>query len=606
MPHPVGSVIFVPMRSKEWAAVVVSSAPLHEKKIVVRSADFSLRKIRKQTARTLFSPALLEAATDTALDGATTPGEIFSAVTPSVAFEVEIGAARTVARNKNSASRHAKPRRVLAQGSEKERYETYRREIEKTLKKRRSVVVLVPTVEDGERLAESLKEHFPDAVLELSSRFSKKKQREIWIYGRARKQATIFVLTPGFLSLPMLKLGLCILEKSGSHHYFSRKRPLIDARVFFEHFSAAHGVPLISGDVLIPLREKTEAFPKSLDSLGALPKIDLVDMTRVEKQKETFVLLSKELIRETRTHLANDDVFWFVARRGLFPETVCRDCRAIHPCPVCGAQFVLHTKKRAEKEERIFLCHRCGARESASVVCRVCGSWRLEPLGIGIERVAEAAREMCSDVRVLSHDHTPTKASVRKELEKTGADSGRLIIGTDLALFHLRKTFPLVGIVSMDSRLGIPAYDAEEAALRTLFSVALLSHKSCILQTRQMNHRIFTYARGTRLNEFREEEALIRKQFSYPPFGTFIDLSFVSKKDRAEALAFEVPAFIKPALGEGEEIAVLPLRALKQRGSYRGTIVLKLRTELRNHSALRSRLLALPPSVEVRVNHRVL
>lgn len=601
IPYPIGSIIFVPMRSKERAALVISSSPLSERKSEVRGADFSLRKIREQSPAFLFSPLLLDAATNAALDHVATPGEVLSALIPSFVFE-----SLTKNTSQKSASRkkpapHRAPRRIFIQDSEKERYAAYQKEIEKTLKAKLSAVVLVPTVEGGEKLAAALRERFASAVLELSSRFSKKKQQEIWAEGRSRSKPTIFVLTPGFLSFPTQRIGLCILEKSGSHHYVGRARPFLDARVVFEHLSAAHGAALLSGDILIPLRERSGEFPLSLDSLRAVPKMRLVDMTRIEKQKEHFTLLSEELIKSTKAHLEHGDVFWFVARRGLFPETVCRDCGAIHLCPVCGAPFILHNKQRGEKQERIFLCHRCGARESAMVLCKTCGSWRLESFGIGIDRVHEAARKFFDNVRVISHDHTPTKTAVRKALENTEGGA-RLIIGTDLALFHLKKTFSFVGIVSIDSRLGISNYDAEEAALRTLLSIALFADETCLVQTRLPHHRVFAHARGANLNAFREEEASIRKQFSYPPFGDLIDLSFVANKARAEALAFEISRITKPALEEGEEIAVLPLR--QKEGRYRGTIVLKLRKALRKHSALRSALLALPQKIEIRVNQR--
>src|SRR5690606_4413135 len=123
---------------------------------------------------------------------------------------------------------------------------------------------------------------------------------------------------------------------------------------------------------------------------------------------------------------AGKNVFWFVARRGLYPQTVCRDCGNEHICLNCGSSLVLHEKKRVgtgkEKNdktpERFFLCHRCGEKEGANVVCRNCSSWRLVPLGIGIERVFEEASSLGFNPLILSQDRTPTKKSKKEVLTR--------------------------------------------------------------------------------------------------------------------------------------------------------------------------------------------
>ena len=79
----------------------------------------------------------------------------------------------------------------------------------------------------------------------------------------------------------------------------------------------------------------------------------------------------------------NGRIFLYAARKGMASITICGDCGNNVVCLECGSSVVLHTKETGN----FFLCHRCGERRSAEEVCKVCGSWKLMPLGIGIEKV---------------------------------------------------------------------------------------------------------------------------------------------------------------------------------------------------------------------------
>lgn len=607
-PFSPGMLIQIPFRSKERMGIVVSSRKAGDMRSEIRGGDFSLRKIRKQTGKQLFSKKFLGVVAGLSEYYAAPPSDILAALIPaSVTERGEI----TPLKRDTHRSEAANNKRSFVQALDNERVQVYVKKIKRALSDGLSTLILVPTTEDARLLAEHIETVLDSPVVEISSRLSKKKQSELWEAASNSKDPVVAVVTLGFVSVPLPNTGLFIIEKSGSGQFVSRRKPFIDGRVVLEIMWGVMGGELISGDVLIPLSELESRALASLDSLKLNTEARLINMAKKEDdlerlQKKEFQVLSDELIESTRSALqCGENVFWFVARRGVFPQTVCGDCGNEHVCQNCGLGLVLHERKSRGEAERFFLCHRCGQKEDALTTCRSCGSWKLVPLGIGIGHVAQRAQELGLNPLIISQDATPTKTQVKKVMASFSEpqDIGHLLIGTDMALPLISEPIPLVGIVSMDSRLTIPSYTAEESALRTLLSVCSKSSGTCLIQTRRPEHRVFKHTNGRALNEFRKEDREMRKTFLYPPFGTLITISFSATKERAETWIHSMIEELKPLLIEGQEsVSPLPLRGSKQRGVYEARAVLKIKEPLVNRVNVREYLELLSPSIEVRVN----
>lgn len=621
-PFTPGAIVSVPFRSKEKNAVVLSSTSVVEERSEIKNANFGLRKIKQQKERFIFRPLFIEAVYDLALHYATTPGEILSAlVPPSVLEEVE-SQEFILSKLETSFASHKKKKRILVQGRSSLQIKEIQKKTKESLKKNFSVLILVPTLDEAKRLGEALTPLFPEKVVEITSKQSKKDQIKGWEEVMSQRTALVVVVTASFLSVPLQNIGLCVVYKSNSNAFQGLRKPYLDARVVLEIISKKYRASLMSTDIYIPIRETIESEYPKLDTLPLKANVELIDMrktakTTEERLKNDFVLLSKELLLATEKFLkSGKNVFWFVARRGLYPATVCRDCGTEHVCVRCGSSLVLHeTKvkkrdnhKQMRNENRFFLCHRCGEREDTLVTCRNCNSWRLLPLGVGVDLVYETAHELGLDPLILSQDHTPTKKSVKETLaryqgpkEKPGL--GRLLVGTDLAIPLLHSSVALSAIVSLDSRLALPSYTAEESALKTLLSITLLADELSVIQTRRSEHRVFRHAKGKDLALFRKEEAELRKTFLYPPFGTLVEISLVAKKqvveDRMNALAADLLELVDSEL---EKVTRFPLRGTRKKGTYKGSIVVKLAHPLDNRAEIREYLMCLSPDMQIRVD----
>lgn len=618
--YPPGSVVSVPFRSRERVAVVLSTKTVAEAKAEIKTIGFALRKIPAQTARQIFSAEFLRMVRDLADYYATSAGEVFASLVPSSILEAE----NLFALENNSPKERSKKvnkskskKTQFIQGVLSSRLDEYTSEIKKNLKKNISTIILAPTIEDVKRITENLRTEFNESVFELSTRVSKKKQVETWNEVLARRAPSVVVLTSAFLSLPLSGVGLYILEKSSSAQFIGMRKPYLDGRIALEKLAKINNAKLVRGDILISL---SDIVRSGVDDLSSLDKVaidvsaKLINMTetaeekkareKLLKKKKPFELISDELLVATKTALAeNKKVFWFVARRGLFPATVCSDCGNEYDCEKCSSSLVLHSKKnREKKDERFFLCHRCGHKESALVTCKNCNSWRLEPLGIGVERVFVEAQKLFKDSQVLSADATSTKTKIRSALSTFfAADSPGLLVGTDMAISYLEKKADLVGIVSLDSRLAIPLYDAEEFALSTLLSIASLARESVLLQTRRPEHRVFAFLNGKKLDKFRNKEARLRQAFLYPPFSFLVNIEMTKAKVEAESMRNSIVEVLQPMLSATEKLLLPPLRGTKRRGIYTASIVLKLEKSLEENEDLRALIQTFPPEVSIRV-----
>lgn len=114
-----------------------------------------------------------------------------------------------------------------------------------------------------------------------------------------------------------------------------------------------------------------------------------------------------------------ETVFLFTVRKGLAGFTVCNDCGHTLLCKNCNVPIVLYGSKQntATKinKERIFMCNKCGEKESASAKCPKCDSWNLTPLGIGTDKVTEEVKDLFPKANIIQIDREAT--NTEKEMQ---------------------------------------------------------------------------------------------------------------------------------------------------------------------------------------------
>lgn len=597
-----GAVVKVPLRTRTVPALVVSVDAVEDMKAEIKSLPFQVRKIGKMKVMPLFMTEFTEAAKDAAEYFASSSGAVLSSMIPAAVLELADKIDKAPDAEAKAPSEIAHEPYAL-QADEEERLAHYKSLIREQFAKKKSVFFCLPTIQDTKKIFSELPKGIEEFTYVLNSSLSKKELVATWNAILAERHPVLVIGTGSYLCLPRRDLGLIVIERESSTSYKAQVRPYVDVRTFAEFFAKRIDAKLVFGDLLLRAETIWRTKNGEMAELSALKfrsistvQDAVVDMKRYKTlENPEFRIIGNELAEVIRrTKESNQNMFVFAARRGLSPMTVCGDCATTVLCTRCSAPIILHQGK-----ENYFLCHRCGERRSAEERCKVCGSWRLTTLGIGIELVAEAISGMFPDLKVfrLDKDATKTHKQALAVAENFFNSPGSVLVGTEAALLYLERQVENSGVAAIDSLFSIPDFRINERIMNILLRIRSATQKYFIVQTRSRNQRIFDYAVKGNLMDFYREEIDERRKLGYPPFSTIIKLTAKGTKQSVAEAMEEVdrefaewnpvifPAFIETVNKKAVMHAIVKVK----RGDWPS-------------KKLAEKLLALPPYVAVNVD----
>lgn len=606
-----GALVSVPLRSKTIDAIVVSVRSAHISKSELKAASFSIKKIIALKAEQFFLPGFVEAAEETARYFATHTGAVLHMLVPQTILSLQKQPS-TIRANKApdeiKMESGLKQQSFLLQAEDEERISTYKSIIREEFARQSSVFFCVPELSEIERIKETLARGIEEYTYVFYGGMAKKQLADMWNRALNEKHPILVIGTGTFLSLPRDDIHTIILEKESSRAYKVSARPFIDMRTFAEMFARRQGIRLIMGDIFLRpetiFLEKeghcTALTPLKFRSLSTADQ-RIVDMTRYTEKSgdKEFRLVSDELAEQITVARENGELmFILTARRGLFPLTVCSDCGNTVLCARCSAPTVLHKK---EIEGNISLCHKCGNKEGASDRCAVCKGWRLTTLGIGIVRVEEALKKQFPGIKIfrLDRDVAATHKKAMEIRDKFYATPGSILLGTEMAVAYLSKEIDATAVLSVDSLFTIPDFRINERVFTMLLRLRGRSTKHFLIQTRDMENRIFEYATKGNMADFYREEMAERKILDYPPFATLIKFTLEGGKQAVEK---EMNAFAELLKERGYAPSVFPAFITTVKGKYRMNLLLKLPSRQWVDEKLLEIIRALPPAYAIRID----
>lgn len=565
---PEGAVIDVPIRGKMTPAVIIEAREAREEKLALRGSAYALKKIAPKGARMLFPKATLEALRDTALWHGVSLGETLAHFSPAAALSAAPPYEPDAYATHDSFGKTAADLLVL-QAEYEERVRMYRSLAREAFARGQSLLILVPTIAEAEGLYDKLHRGIEERVIVLSSASTRKAATAAWKRALNDPEPLVFITTYSFLAIPRRNLNAIIVERESARGYISRERPHINARVAAEYLAKRGAGRVIFAD--FPLRIETRARLQAgeLEELARLQvssqgdaQVRIVD-TRAPKEDETkrphtkkrFSVFSDTVREAAARELARGGrVFLYASRRGLAPLTVCNDCDTPVTDPRTGAPMTL---QKTEKEN-VFLSYRSGALIPANTSCRVCGSWNLVSLGIGVERVIEEAEKYFKGAPLfaLTAISAPSHAKAKKIQRHFFNTPGALLVGTDRALPYLQEPVELSAVMSIDSLLSISAWRANEYALATLFYLQGRTQDAFFVQTRMPENAVITAIASGNPTEFIRSELKDRQTYRYPPFATFIGLSWTG----TEHVVAKISASVNASLEGWDVVGPLPAR----------------------------------------------
>lgn len=600
-----GSLVSVPVRSKIIPAIVVESQKASELKSELKRSDFAVKKVDSLKAKQFLRSEYVQSALHLADHCASTAGATFYTLLPKIVLE-NITSLKTKI---IPPTIQQKPReKCILQGDDADRFANYRSLIREQFAKKSSVFFCVPTVEDAKISAKALEKGIEKYTIILHSSMGKKAFVDAWNQLQDMSHPILIVATGPFLSIPRTDISTIILEKENSRSYKSQIRPFLDIRTFTEYFAEKIHARLVLGDIALRIEtiwrhkngEFVELSPLTLRSLSTA-KQELIDMRKHKKPDGTqgsFKILSPEverLIEQTREN--SEHLFILSTRRGLAPSTVCGDCQNIVTCTKCSAPITLHKGK--DETQNFFLCHRCGERRSALETCKICGSWKLGTVGIGIDLVDQKIRDRFPETKVfrIDADTTKTEKSVIDTVAKFYASPGSTLIGTEMALSYLHEKIENSAIISIDSLFSIPDFRISEKIFYLLLKMRYIARNTFLVQTRNAEEKVLEYAMRGNIIDFYRTEIESRKQFDYPPFSTLIKLTLEGKRDAIVTQMDSIQNTLVPHVAD-----IFPAFTHTVKGNYVLHGLIKLPRGKWIDPDLLAKLKSLPPSVGIKVD----
>ncbi len=321
---------------------------------------------------------------------------------------------------------------------------------------------------------------------------------------------------------------------------------------------------------------------------ASLPNYEIINLNNVKMDKQSW--LSKEIIQKVNFHLnKNDQVLFFLNRRGFSPSVLCKKCFNNFPCPNCSINLVYH------KNKNNLLCHYCGFKSFLKRECSKEGICEFIFCGPGVERISEEVKKSfpSKKIEIFSSD-TMNKKSSKEKLEKIINNEIEILVGTQLISkgFH----FPNLNcIVVVDIDLSLMGHDLRSAEKNLQLYHQLSgragrtgSPSTIYFQTYNFNTKLIDDITNKNPEIFLDKEIEIRKKNNLPPFQRFISLILTGNKENElekEALKFKL--FISNNIN-GKILGPVSAPIFKLKSKYRVRLLIRGAKTLQLQNSLAS------------------
>ncbi len=596
---PIGAIVDVPLRSKIVHGIVISIKKAEEMKSEIKNANFKLKKLEKVKSTQFFTKPFMDMVGDIANHYATSIGSVLDILVPDYILN-------SISKLKNdtniSATKGVKEKYAV-QGDDEERYGTWKSLIRQEFARKKSIMIITPTIEDAEHCFELLEKGIEGYAFLLHGSLTKKVILETWNKISKESHPVVIIATGGFLSLSRDDIETIVVERESSKNYKVPRRPFLDIRQVVETYTERRGIKLFYADNFLRIEtlyresegEIVQASPFKFRSLSTASDT-LVDMKKYKTPQASFKILSDEvekLILQTKEE--SERMIILATRRGMSPSTVCGDCQNIVTCNNCSSPVVLHKTN----DKSFFMCHRCGERRSTEEYCKVCNSWKLGVVGIGIDLVVQKIKDKFPDIIVfqLDSDTAKSEKEAKAIIQKFKSQPGSILIGTEMMLQYQHDKVENSAIISLDSLFSLPDFRIQEKILYMLIRIRTLTTRNFIAQTRKPDEKVFEYGLKGNMSDFYRGSIDERKKFNYPPFTQLIKITLEGKKDTIVKEMENIQNTLDPY-----EVEVFPAFTHTVRGNYVLHGLLRLNRNSWPHSDLIYKLRTISPSATVKVD----
>ena len=219
----------------------------------------------------------------------------------------------------------------------------------------------------------------------------------------------------------------------------------------------------------------------------------------------------------------------------------CEECGHFERCPSCGTALVFHREGKGALN-----CHICGfSQRSAPETCGRCGGHSLKPLGAGIERLADEAKELFPMAAL----------EIENNAEAQGASGGMsggaaIFLGTRKRVSKNARASGAgaAALIHPESAFFQPGFRARERLFAEINRLAgrISPGGALYIQTRMPE--LFRDMKDLDYEHFMETELEERKTLGYPPFSRMAHIAIKKggKGDAPLPSGFRIPEVCVP------------------------------------------------------------
>lgn len=418
--------------------------------------------------------------------------------------------------------------------------EVYLDLIDKTLKKGKTAIMLVPEISLTPQMLKQLRARFGENAAILHSGLSAGERYDEWWRLRTG-EAHIAIGARSAVFAPVENVGLIIIDEEHDGSYVSESAPRYNTADIAEFRSRFNNAKLVLGSATPSIESFLKAkngeynFIELPDRINQkpLPDIEIADM-RKEVRRGNNTPFSSILKDELAKCLEKgNQAILFLNQRGYSKTVVCTECGHVQKCASCDVSLTYH------KEDDSLLCHYCGAKYKMISACTECGSPFIKYGGFGTEKIVADLKTLFPSARILrmDRDTTQTKEGHFKILSEFSARKADILVGTQMiAKGHDFPFVTLVGILDADMSLHFSDFRSAERTFQLITQVAGRSGRAgeagkVVLQTYQPENHVLRQAVNYDYNGFFEREISIRKATAFPPFTKIVRVLVQSEND---------------------------------------------------------------------------
>ena len=429
----------------------------------------------------------------------------------------------------------------------------YFERIKKIINKKKQALVLLPEIFLTNEFKSRFEDFFGFEPAVWHSKITPKNKRIIW-NGVIENKIKLVVGARSSLLLPFRNLGIIIVDEEHDTSYkqdegvIYHARDMAISRASFEKIPIHLITSIPSIETYNNIKNKKFKHIKLTKRYKnyPLPKTKIINLN-VKKIRSKYI--SEETIELVKNFLnKNEQVLFFLNRRGYAPYLICKKCGYKLICSNCSMYLTFHkTKNKA-------ICHHCAAEKEILRNCNETKECEFIMYGPGVEKIFE---EVCKifpskKVEIFSSDYMKKKDQAKSLFNRITTNKVDILIGTQMISkgFNFQK---LNCIVVIDADFSGRGYD-----LRTTEKNIQLYHQLSGRAGRFSSNSLIIYQtlspKDVTLNELiknnseelLKKELILREKNSLPPFSRLIAI-IVSAKTHSLSLegANEIKSHLK-------------------------------------------------------------